>query len=81
MTSEWPDDVFTSAEIEEMNYRFADAMKDEPVHLDLFFQLDKAREYIEAVRAAPYHPVAAQHVLAFNQYLAEVVRMKLRERG
>lgn len=79
MTGEWPDDVFSSAEIEELTFRFKQALEetDKPIKVELFFTRDKADQFIEATRKATYHPIYAQQVLQFAVYVAGVVKGKL----
>lgn len=78
---EWPDIPFSSAEIEEMQFRFAKALKaadpTEMITLDLSFPKDRAQAFIDTVNKAPYYPMAAAEVLRFCQYLAGVVHYKL----
>ncbi len=79
MTGEWPDDIFSSAEIEELTYRFQKAVEetDKPIKVELFFTPEKARQFIESTNKATYHPLFAQQVLAFAVYVAGVVKGKL----
>lgn len=76
---DWPDDVFSSAEIEELAHRFGKVVDKigMPINVELNFTRNKAYEFIATVRRAPYQPFAAHQLLSFCQYLASVVQDKL----
>lgn len=78
-TPDWPDGVFSSAEIEELAHRFSrvTAKIGTPINVELNFTRSKALDFIATVRRAPYQPFAAHQLLSFCQYLATVVQEKL----
>jgi hypothetical protein len=81
-SADWPDDMFNSAEIEELQYRFhfveaTAAASASPIKVELTFERAKAEDFLATVQRAPYHPFAAQQILHFVQYIASMVREKL----
>lgn len=79
---DWADIPFDSAEIEELEAAFKRVLNNEddpngPIKLDLSFPRPQAASFIETVQRAPHHPMYANELLRFCQYLAGVVEQKL----
>lgn len=76
---DWYEQVFSSAEIEELTYRarIVEETIEVPIKIELYFDEDKAREFIAATRTRSSDNV--RELLMFCRYLAEVVRWKMEE--
>lgn len=75
----WYEQVFSSAEIEELLYRgrVVEETVEIPLKVELYFDHDKAEEFIAATMTRSSDNV--RELLVFCRYLAEVVRWKLEE--
>lgn len=76
---DWYEQVLSSAEIEELTYRarVVEETIEVPIKIELYFDKDKAEEFIAATRTRSSDNV--RELLMFCRYLAEVVRWKMEE--
>lgn len=79
---EWFEEVFSSAEIEELNYYSAKAIEEigEPIKVDLTFTVEKAKDFVETAYRSQFDAGAAFKLASFCRYLAGGVQAKIEER-
>lgn len=76
---DWFEDVFSSAEIEELTWRGQRVLANtsQPIKVELYFDHKKAEEFIEANRRRSAG--AIRDLLGFCYYLSQVVEAKLED--
>lgn len=75
----WFEQVFSSAEIEELIHGW-DSLRDhrsDYIRVELIFPRHKAEDFVQAVFARPQPPIIRRDLLAFAAQVGHIVRAKL----
>lgn len=75
----WFEQVFSSAEIEELlhGWNDPDLYRADYIKVELLFPRDKAEDFVHAVFSRPQSPLIRRDLLAFASQVGAIVRAKL----